>query len=548
VAGVDWGTITLCGALDQTAERFPDKEAIVFRDRRISYRDLHENVRRLAKSFLKAGVKKGDKVAIMMTNHPEWICARDAAIKVGACWVPINTRYRTTELEFILRHSEANTLVMMDEAVNLDFIELVTAVCPEIADSKPGDLRSGNLPDLKNVVCLSEKKCPGMFGFDEFLELGNGVSDEELSRAQAAISPHDVVNITYTSGTTGVPKGVLTTHAQFLKAMANMAERFETSEADCVLLAAPLFTNIGNLTGLIQAEMYGAKMALFETFDAGEVLKGIEKEACSLFTGAPAMYTMIMDHEDFTPAKVRSMRTGIIGGAPVTPQKVSEIREKIGMRLFTAYGMTENSGVTTMSETDDSPEQVAHTCGRLLHRDCEVKIIDPDSGIDQPPGRQGEVWTRGWFVTQGYYKNLEETSKSLDQAGWFHTGDLGVLDEEGYLKITGRLKDMIISGGLNIDPAEVEHLLSTHPAVSGVQVVGLPDRRMGEVVGAFVLLKQDMECGAEELIRFCTGKVGKFKIPKHVMFVSDFPATAVGKIQKFMLRELAVQELGLKEE
>ncbi len=551
MAGGDWGTMTLCGALDETAKRMPDREAIVFGDRRISFRELHENVQRLAQALLKAGVKKGDKVAIMMTNLPEWIYARDAAIKVGAWWVPINTRYKTTELEFILRHSEANTLVMMDEAVNLNFIELITAVCPEIGSSKPGDICSENLPCLKNVVCLSKREHPpvqGMFGFDEFLELGKDCTDEELSKAQAAVFPGDVVNITYTSGTTGVPKGVLTTHAQFLKAMGNMAERFETTEADCVLLAAPLFTNIGNLTGLIQAEMYGAKMALFETFDTGEVLKGIEKEECSIFTGAPAMYTMIMDHEDFTPEKVRSMRTGIIGGAPVTPDKVSEIREKIGMRLFTAYGMTENSGITTMSEMDDSPEQVAHTCGRLLHKDCAVKVVDPESGKDQPSGEQGEVWTRGWFVTQGYYKNPEETSKSLDKAGWFHTGDLGDLDDKGYLRITGRLKDMIISGGLNIDPAEVEHLISTHPAVAGVQVAGLPDRRMGEVVGAFVQLNKDEECGTDDIISFCTGKVGKFKIPKHVMFVAEFPATAVGKIQKFKLRDMAVQELGLDNE
>ncbi len=547
MAGGDWGKMTLCGALDETVKRIPDREAIVFGDGRISFRDLHENVGRLAKALLKAGVKKGDKVAIMMTNLPEWIYARDAAIKVGAWWVPLNTRYKTTELEFILRHSEANTLIMMDEAVNVDFTELIMAVCPEIANSKPGDIHSENLPHLKNVVCLSEKTFPGMYGYDEFLELGNDCSDEALSAAQAAISSGDVVNITYTSGTTGVPKGVLTTHAQFLKAMGNMAERFETSDADCVLLAAPLFTNIGNLTGLIQAEMYGAKMALFETFDTGEVLKGIEKEKCSIFTGAPAMYTMMMDHEDFTPAKVSSMRTGIIGGAPVTPDKVSEIREKIGMRLFTAYGMTENSGVTTMSETDDSPELIAHTCGRLLHKDCEVKIVDPEEGKDLPPGKQGEVWTRGWFVTSGYYRNPEETAKSLDKAGWFHTGDLGELDAQGYLKITGRLKDMIISGGLNIDPAEVEHLISTHPAVAGVQVVGLPDRRMGEVVGAFVLLKKDETCGGDDIISFCTGKVGKFKIPRHVMFVADFPATAVGKIQKFKLRDMAVEELGLED-
>ncbi len=239
------------------------------------------------------------------------------------------------------------------------------------------------------------------------------------------------------------------------------------------------------------------------------------------------------------------MRTGIIGGAPVSPEVVQSIKEKIGMKLFSAYGMTENSAITTMSTPDDPPERVAHTCGRLLFEDCEMKIADPETGAELPAEQQGEIWTRGWLVTQGYYKNSEETAKSIDKDGWFHTGDLGTVDEKCYLKVTGRLKDMIISGGLNIDPVEVEQLIAGHPAVAGVQVVGLPDHRMGEIVGAFIILKEDQDCTDNEVIEFCADKVGKYKIPKQVMFVKEFPVTPVGKIQKFKLRDMAVEELGL---
>jgi fatty-acyl-CoA synthase len=542
----DWGKLTLWQALNETVERFPEKEAIVFKDRRITFKQLRENVQSLAKAFLKQGLKKQDKIAIMMTNRPEWVYARDAAIRIGAWWVPINTRYKTLELEFILRHAEVNTLVMIDEAVNINYLELIHALCPEVKQSRPGEIHSKSLPHLKNVICLSEKEYPGMFHFYKFLESGRDYPDEKVFDIMATIKPDDVANITYTSGTTGSPKGVLTTHSQFLRAMANMAERFGTTEDDCVLLAAPLFTNIGNLTGLIQGEMYGAKMALFETFDSKEILRGIEKEKCSIFTGPPAMYTMMMEHEDFTSEKVKSMRTGIIGGAPVTPQVVEKIIDKIGMKLFSAYGMTENSGITTMSEVNDPPELVAHTSGRLLHKGCEMRIIDPKTGKEMPPSQPGEVVTRGWFVTQGYYKNPEETGKSIDKEGWFHTGDLGTLDEKGYLKITGRLKEMIISGGLNIDPVEVENLISQHPGVAMSQVVGIPDHRMGEVVMAFVKLKKGASCKEEEIIEFCEDKIGKYKIPKHVRLIDEFPVTAYGKIQKFKLREMAVKELGLE--
>jgi fatty-acyl-CoA synthase len=542
----DWGKMTLHQALDETAGRFPDKEAIVFRRRRITFREWKENVVHLAKAFLKLGIEKQDKIAIWMTNCPEWIYARDAAIRVGAWWVPINTRFKTTELEYILRHAEVNTLVMLDEAVGINFIELIHSVCAEVTQSQLGKISSKNLPHLKNIVCLSGKKYPGMFNFYELLESGKNYPEQELAEVTASIKPDDIVNITFSSGTTGFPKGALEPHSQFLRAQAAMAERFGTTENDCVLVAAPLFTSMGNLSGLMPCEMYGAKMALFETWDTKEIIEGIEKEKCSIFTGAPAMYTMLMDHEDFTSEKVTSLKTGIIGGAPFKPQMVEKIIQKMGMKLFSAYGMTENSGITSMSEVDDPPELVAHTAGRPIFEDVEIKIVDPESGKEMAPGQQGELLTRGWFVSPGYYKNPEEMAKSFEAEGWFHTGDLAVLDDKGYLKIVGRLKDLIISGGLNIDPAEAENLIARHPSVSMVQVVGIPDYRMGEVVMAFVKLKEGAICQENEIIDFCLNKIGKYKIPKHLKFIEEFPVTANGKIQKFKLRDMAIKEFGLK--
>lgn len=542
----DWGNLTLCQALDRTASKLPDKEAIVYKDRRITFRQMKDEINQLAKSFLKAGMQKGDRVGIMMTNCPEWIFARDAAIRAGAIWVPVNTRYKVMELEYILQHAGIDTLVIVDEALKINFIDLVNKVCPEIAEAIPGKIQSEKLPNLRNVVCLTDRNYPGIYRYHDFLKYGDDYPESDLNKRMEEIMPDETVNITYTSGTTGNPKGVMTSHSQFLKSMANMAERFGTTKDDCILLAAPLFTNIGNLTGLIQGEMFGAKMALFETFNPGEVLEGIEKEKCTIFTGAPAMYTMIMEHEEFTSEKVKSMRTGIIGGAPVTPEMVKNIQTKIGMKIFTAYGMTENSAITTMSEVDDSPEMVANTCGRLLHKDCEIKIVDTETGEELPPNQEGEIWTRGWFVTKGYYNNEEETAKSIDKDGWFHTGDLGSLDENGYLRVTGRLKEMIISGGLNIYPLELENLLGQHPDVNSVQVVGIPDHRMGEIVGAFIILEKGSQCTENDIIEFCQDKIGKYKIPKYIKFVNEFPLTAIGKVQKFKLKEAAVEELKQK--
>lgn len=540
--------MTLSEALDETVSRFPNEEAIVFKEKRITFGQLQENGVRLAKSFLKLGVQKQDKIGIWMPNCPEWIYAKDAAIRAGAWWVPINSRFKAMELESILRHADVSTLATVDEALGIDFVSILDSVCPEVKQSEPGKISSAKLPHLKNVICLGKNNHPGMFAFGDLLDAGSECPGQSLEERTASIKPHDNVNITYSSGTTGVPKGVLLTHAQFLRAQAAMARRLGTTEKDCLLMTAPLSTLMGTMTGVTHSQMYGVKMVLVESWNSGEVLNLIEKERCSLFQGAPAMYRMLMDDADFTFEKVRSMRAGSIGGAPFSPELAERITAQMGIKLFSAYGMTENSGITTMSETEDPPALVARTVGRKIHEDVELKIVEPATGSDLPAGQPGEILTRGWFVTPGYYKSPEETARSLDAEGWYHTGDLGVLDDNGYLQIVGRLKNLIISGGFNIVPAEVESILAQHPAVAQAEAVGIPDYRMGEVVMAFVIVKPGMRCQGKEIIEFCSGKIANFKIPKYITFVDDFPVSAYGKVQKFKLREMAIKELGLEAE
>ncbi|MFZ2948921.1 MAG: AMP-binding protein [Desulfuromonadaceae bacterium] len=531
--------------MDRTAHKFADQEAIAFKDRVLTWRELREQSFKMAKAFLQAGIKKGDRVGIMMTNIPEWVVARNAINCVGAWLVPINTRYKTSELKKILSMGEVNALVMMDKAVGIDFVELMHAVCPGLAHCPPGQVNLPDLPFLKTVICLGQRDYPGMYRYEEFLDSGRTLDDETVYAVMAAVSPHDVSTLLFTSGTTGVPKGVLTTHYQFTRVFGKFGERFGVQQDDVLLGGTPFFTNFGLCTVLIFSELTGAKIAIFETFDPEEILAGIERHGISVFCGTPAMYTMLLHHPHFNSDKVRSMRVGDIGGAPFMPAQVREIMDKFGMTLFAAYGMTENTGVTTVSVVGDAPELVAYTVGTKFNDECEIKIVDVVSRQTLPPGQQGEILTRGWNVTQGFYNNPEGFAKAKDPEGWFLTGDLGVVDENGYYKITGRLKDLIVSGGLNIDPVEIENFLMEHPSVGAAYVVGLPDWRMGEVVGTFIQLKDGQACTAQEITAFCEGKIGKYKIPKYVQFITDVPRTAVGKVQKFQLRELGLQMFNL---
>jgi len=538
---------TLGVVLDKVGARYPKQEAIVSGEQRITFETLMHRVDSMANALLKMGVKKNDKVAIWMGNIPEWVYAHFACIKIGAPLVPLSTRYKVHELEYILRQSDSTTLFMMDHFLKIDYIPMIYELCPELKECQPGDLRCEKLPLLKRVIIVGEQSYPGMLDYNQVLKSGEDyASSAELKKAQEAVEPEDVYIIPFTSGTTGFPKGVVTTNYQYLRIMSAVSARFQMTEEDRILVVSPFSHNMGNMTGMLLGGCNGACILPMESFDPGEALRLIDEEKVSKFTGSPTMYIMMLDHADFPKRDTTSMKAAVIGGADVSPDLVRTIMDKMGIKdLISAYGLTENTGVSTMSQPGDPPEIVANTAGKLIFDDCELKVLDPETGAEVPRGTQAEFCSRGFYVMKEYYKQPEETKKAFNKDGWFRTGDLGTMDEKGYIKITGRLKDMFITGGVNAYPAEIESFLMTHPKISMVAVTGVPDRRMGEVAMAFVKLKEGETATEEEIISFAREKMANYKAPKYVKFVDDFPMTATGKIQKFVLKETTVSELGL---
>lgn len=541
---------TLGVIFDRVAAKYPEAEAVASAKERFTYAVYQDRVNSMANALLKMGVKKGDKVAIWMSNIPEWLFAHFACIKIGAPVIPLNTRYRSHELEYILRQSDATTLFMMDRFLKIDFLPLIHEVCPELKDCKPGELNCARLPQLKRVVMVSDQEQPGCLKYNDVLESGKDYSaSAALQAAQDAVVQDDVYIIPYTSGTTGFPKGVVTTHYQYIRVLCAFSERFQMTEKDRILVVSPFSHNMGNLTGITLGACHGACILPMEQFDPGEALRLIQEEKASNFTGAPTMYIMMMDHPDFPQRDTTSIKSCIIGGADVSPPLVRAIMDKMGIEdVISAYGMTENTGISTHSRRGDPVDLIANTAGKLIFEDCKMAILGPETGEELPPNTQGEICTRGFFVMKEYYKMPEETAKAFDNKGWFHTGDLGTMDEKGYVKITGRLKDMFITGGVNAYPAEIESFLMTHPKVGIVAVTGVPDKRMGEVAMAFIKLKEGETATEDEMIQFAREKMANYKAPKYVKFVDDFPMTPTGKVQKFVLKDSAVQELGLDEQ
>jgi len=538
---------TLGTILDRIGARYPKNEAMVCGAERVTYDTMLDRVNSIANALLKMGVKKGDKVAIWISNIPEWVYIHFACVKIGAPIIPLNTRYKVHELEYILKQSDATALFMMDKFLKIDFTPMIYEVCPELKDSRPGELKCKNLPLLKRVIVVGEQSYPGMLDYRDVLESGKDYAGSDgLKKAQEAVAPDDVYIIPFTSGTTGFPKGVVTTHYQYVRIVSSFSDRFQMMDKDRILVVSPFYHNMGNMTGMSLGALHGACILPMESFDPGEALRLIDEEKVTNFTGAPTMYIMMLDHADFPNRDTSVIKSAIIGGADVSPDLVRTIIAKMGIKdLISGYGMTENTGISTSTRRGDPPELIASTCGKLIFGDCELKLFDPDTGDEVPPGTQGEIRTRGWFVMKEYYKQPEETAKAFDSKGWFHTGDLATMDENGYLKITGRLKDMFITGGVNAYPAEIESFLMTHPQVAMVAVAGVPDRRMGEVAMAFIKLTEGETATAEEIISFAREKMANYKAPKYVKFVDDFPMTATGKVQKFVLKDAAAAELGL---
>lgn len=542
-----FGKITIGELVDRIASSYPENDALVYSDRglRYSYKEFREQCDQVAKGLIKLGVKKGDSTAIWATNVPEWILTQFGSPRMGAVLVTVNTNYKIFELEYLLKQSDTTTLIMIEGTKTSNYINLLYQLCPELHDCKPGELVSERLPVLKNVVLISEKKYPGMFTWDELIDMGNRVTDEELAARQATLGPDDVINMMYTSGTTGFPKGVMLTHHNLIGNACGQAECMNFTPVDRLCFPVPLFHCFGCVMSTLLCVVSGATMVPVETFDARQVLEAIEKERCTAVNGVPTMFIMELELMSKEKFDIFSLRTGIMAGSPCPIEIMKQVVDVMGAReIVITYGQTESSPGITMTRNHDSLELRVSTVGRVLPG-VEAKIVNPETGEELPLGLQGELCARGYNVMKGYYKMPEATAAAIDKEGWLHTGDLAVKGENGYYKITGRLKDMIIRGGENIYPREIEEFLYTHPAVKDVQVVGVPNVKYGEEVMAFIQLREGHKVSQEEIQAFCVDQIARYKIPKYVAFIDAFPNTASGKIQKFKLREMAIEMLGL---
>ncbi len=542
--------ITMADMFDETADRFPNNDGLICPSsgRRWTYAELKETLNKVARGLMAMGVKKGDHVAIWATNVPEWVLTQFATAKIGAVLVTVNTAYKQFELEYLLEQSDSTTLVMIGGIKDKMYIEHLRAICPEVETAEPGHIECAALPYLKNVVYVGDRadQLPGMYNFEDIYEMAESVTEEERAAAQAAVDIHDVINMQYTSGTTGFPKGVMLTSYNIVNNGKSIGDCMAFTERDRLCITVPLFHCFGMVLAVTASITHGTTMVLVERYNPLRVMEAITSEKCTAVHGVPTMYIGMLEHPDFKKFDFSHMRTGIMAGSPC-PIKVMEqvVRDMHMPDICITYGLTECSPAMTMSATTDSLETRVATVGKRLPH-CEVKIVDPDTGEECPLGTPGEIMTRGYHVMRGYYKMPEATALAVEPDGWLHSGDIGTEDENGYFKITGRLKDMIIRGGENIYPREIEEFLYTNPKVSDVQVVGVPDQKYGEEVLACVVLAEGAEATEEELIEYVKQGLSRFKSPRYVMFMDAFPMNAAGKILKYKLREMGVEKLELQ--
>jgi fatty-acyl-CoA synthase len=536
---------TIGSFLDRTVAQHGDCEAVVSRHQalRYTYRELDAAVRQLARGLLALGLQKGDRVALWSANNAEWLITQYAAARSGGILVSINPAYRLRELEYALNLAGVTILIAAPRFRDTDHVALLEELAPELRTCPPGHLTAARTPTLQHVIYTGDAARSGSWRWSDVLELGAGVPEETLRRTEQRIEPDDPVSIQYTSGTTGKPKGAMLSHHSLVNNGFFIGERLQYTAADRICVPVPLFHCFGMVDANLSAMTHGSAIVLpSETFDALASLQTIEAERCTSLYGVPTMFIAQLEHPRFGDFHFGSLRTGLTGGAPVPIELMRRITGRFKMPEFTvAYGMTEMSGVSFQSEPDDDLDARCHTVGAMLpHMEC--KIVDPETGRIVPRGAPGEVCMRGYMVMRGYWNDPEATHAAIDQAGWMHTGDLGILRDDGYAQIVGRLKDMIIRGGENISPREIEEFLYTHPAISQVSVIGIPDGIYGEAVCAWISLKEGATTTEEEIRAFCKGQIATYKIPRVIRFTREFPMTASGKIQKFRLRELTVEQ------
>jgi len=542
--------ITLGDLLDQMAKDYPDHEAVVYTDRpfRKTYQEFAKLCDEVARGFMAMGIKKGDKVAVWATNEPEWITTMFASAKIGAILVTVNTNYKIYELEYLLRQSDSTTLILIEEFKGNNYVDILNQLCPTLKESQPGHLEVESLPFLKNIIYVGEKTHPGMFHWDDLYELAKTVDDAERAKIQKSLDPHDVINMQYTSGTTGFPKGVMLTHHNIVNNGKSIGDRMDFSPADRLCIPVPFFHCFGCVLAIMASVTHGTTMVPIDAYSPLKVMQALEGEKCTACHGVPTMFIAMLEHPEFKKFDFSHMRTGIMAGSPCPVKVMQQVVDQMHMSEITiVYGLTEASPGCTQTTTKDSLELRVSTVGRAFPF-VECKVVDPETGNELPTGVPGEFCARGYNIMKGYYKMPEATAQIIDQDGWLHSGDIATVDENGYYKITGRLKDMIIRGGENIYPKEIEEFLYTHESVKDVQVIGVPSKDYGEEVMAYVILKEGMPAITEdELKDYVRSHIARHKVPRYIKFIDQFPMTASGKIQKFKLREQAIDDLNLQE-
>jgi len=536
---------TIGRAFDSTVERFPDSDALIVRhqDIRWTYREYQEQVDRLACGLLALGIKPGDRVGIWAPNCYEWCLTQYATAKIGAIMVCINPAYRLYELEYALNKVQCKAIITAEQFKTSDYLGMLQELAPELASSEPGKLQAEKLPHLQLVIRMGETSTAGMLNFSAVLDLGGEQETARLGQLAGELSSGDIINIQFTSGTTGNPKGASLTHRNILNNGKLVGDGMHFTEHDRLCIPVPLYHCFGMVMASLACITHGSA-AIFpgEAFEPGATLAAVAQERCTALHGVPTMFIAELDHPEFDGFDLSTLRTGIMAGAPCPVEVMQKVLNQMHMsEVLIGYGQTETSPVNHMTTTDDSIEKRVGSVGRPAPH-CEIKILDAEGAV-VPVNEKGEICCRGYAVMKGYWGDEERTAETIDSDGWLHSGDIGVMDAQGYTQVTGRIKDMIIRGGENIYPREVEEFLYTHPAIQEVQVFGIPDDRYGEQTCAWIKLREPGSLTADELKDFCRDKITHFKIPHHIRFVDDFPMTITGKMQKFLMRDQMVEEL-----
>jgi fatty-acyl-CoA synthase len=540
--GVPWvDGLTIAQVLEHIATQYPDHDAMVFPrlGYRLRYAEFLREVRRTARALLALGVEPGDHVAVWATNQPPWVLIQFATAALGAVLVNVNPAYRASELRYVLEQADVSTLLLTDHFKSSDYFAILDSVLPE--------LRATAKPRLRHIVSITNTTRPGIPSWDAFLASADSVPESALDARQAAVRPGDTASIQYTSGTTGFPKGAMLTHRNLLLNAFHVGARQLFSDADRLAIPVPLYHCFGCVLGTLVCAVYGAAMVFpAESFDALATLEALQSERCTALYGVPTMFIAELNHPRFAEFDLSCLRTGVMAGSPCPIELMRAVITRMGARELTiGYGLTEASPIITQTEPDDDLEHRVGTVGRLLPG-VEVRIVRPGTMIDVPPGESGELIARGHGIMQGYYSKPAESAAAITADGWLHSGDLAMATPDGYYRITGRSKDMIIRGGENISPREIEEFLYTHPEIAEVQVVGLPDNRFGEEVSAWIRLREGSTLTDEAVRSYCRTQIAHYKVPRYVVFVDEYPTTVTGKIQKFRLRALGIERFGLQ--